>query len=1000
MNDRVTSKIQKMEREFQAGLAAHRDGNFKRAIEMYQSVLKAAPKDMETMYLLGTAYSQNNEFALAEDYLKQALKRNPEHIESLNNMGLTLKGMGKIREALEFYQRALKRNADYADAHNNAGNALEVLDQLDEAEVHLRRALELDPEHIDAHCNLGLVMNKRDRFEEAAASFMRGLQLRPDHAISHDYLGSIYKIWGRFDKALACLDRAVELSPHTYSPHNNRGAVLEEIGRYDEALREYEIAASIAPDDHAAVWNQAFLFLRQGQLERGWEAHERRLGDGGSVSIRFPYPQWDGAALAGKTILLYAEQGLGDEIMFASCIPDIIARAGHCIIECEPRLASLYRRSFPTATVIGSPRLEVGWLVGVGKIDVQSAIGSLPRFLRPSIESFPTMPAYLQADAARVDYWRCRVNQLGNGMKVGICWRSGLLSGERHKYYSDLVQWGEILGLPGIEFVNLQYGDCAQELKDAEDKFGVRITNFDGIDLRNDIDDSGALMASLDLVISAATAVSEIAGALGVPSYRLNSFGKQWEVLGRSDVMPWHPGTRLFDQHNAFDWDTQLAMVGQALAERLAGQASEVIYLPLASGPEIAVDGTLADLAPYVLAEQGKWYDPEFDFFTGQAQAGMQAVDVGAGAGAYALAMAARLGDGELFAFTRGASETRMLMHSRTHNGLDACLHVAVAGDEFSLDAQMGLHGIDRADLVRLAPGMASAEVLEGSSRFFAVNSPLVMFAIGHGELFDVAVPHWLEDHGYQLFRLVPGLGMLAACGSTDQIDSYAQNLFACMPARAAQLARAGLLVPAPHELATLPGIDLAYWQRYLSACPHAAAAVDGWVASDARSPDWEVYWMALNLFALAKAERVGAGERLACLEGAEMVLSALLQEHANLPRLVSLCRIMIELGKRELAVGLLDQICDLLDAGLDWSINEPILALSDEDAGVAGAATDPRWVLASILAQRENWRALSTYFTGQKSLPALLEVRALGFASDAVERRIALIEARMRRTT
>ena len=146
--------------------------------------------------------------------------------------------------------------------------------------------------------------------------------------------------------------------------------------------------------------------MRQGILDRGWEAHELRLTEKiGQVLIRFPFPQWDGGSLEGKTVLIYAEQGLGDEIMFASCIPDIIARAGHCIIECAPRLAALFARSFPTATVVGGERMDIGWLIGMPKIDVQVAMGSLARFVRPTIDSFPRQ-AFLRPDPVAAEQWR------------------------------------------------------------------------------------------------------------------------------------------------------------------------------------------------------------------------------------------------------------------------------------------------------------------------------------------------------------------------------------------------------------------------------------------------------------------------------------------------------------------------------------------------------------------------------------------------------------------
>jgi tetratricopeptide (TPR) repeat protein/SAM-dependent methyltransferase len=985
----------KTEQLFQSAFSAHQAGKFEEAKRAYLKVLKVLPADMETLYLLGTAYSQTAQFEEASRYLAKALKLNPAHPDALNNMGLTLKGMRKPDEALVYYRRALAIRPDYADALNNVGNALEYTGKLDEAEVALRQAIVLEPDHADAHCNLGLVLNGKDRFEEAAQSILRGLALRPDHAISYDYLGSIYKIWGRLDEALACLDRAVALDPEAYSARNNRGAVLEELARFDDAMADYQRAAEIRQSDSAARWNQAFLYLRQGVLDKGWEAHELRLTKEGQVSIRFPFPEWDGGSLEGKTVLIYAEQGLGDEIMFASCIPDLLARAGHCIIECAPRLATLFARSFPTATIVGGDRNQVGWLVDMPPIDVQVAMGSMMRFVRPTIDSFPRQSGYLLPQPASAERWRARVAQLGPGLKIGICWRSGLVSGTRHRYYSELSEWGEIFAVPGVHFVNLQYGECAAELDEARARFGVEIVHFDDLNLRDQIDESTGLMAGLDLVISAATAVLQTAGALGVPSFALNSESKPWNALGRSDFMPWYPKTRLFGQAVSGDWSTQLALVAQAVKEVALGFAPALSWLTLATGGEVAVDAAPEDVAHYVLKEQGKWFDAEYDFVIGLAAPQMRIVDVGAGVGAYAVALARRVAAGRVYAVAFSADETGLLMQSRMRNGLEHALDVVFGGDDLALDVLFDQRGLDNIALVRLDRAASRAPLLARAQRFFSHNSPLVMFGIGAGEQFDVAVPHWLEDQGYAIYRLVPGLGVLMPCNTTDELDAYGLNLFACKPDRAALLERQGKLVSALHALTSLPGVDQPYWQQYLGAQPYAAARVEGWAASKHKDPDWEVYWMALNLFAMAKTANGTPAERYACLQGADTVLNTLLQEHANLPRLVSLCRVMIELGKREMTVGILNQICDLLDAGMSWALDEPLLALSDQDALWTGASGDPKWVLATVLAQRENWRAFSTCFTGEESLPALLEVRTLGYADADVERKIALIMGR-----
>lgn len=994
MNQQLQARMRQADLDFQRALNAHREGRFDEAARGYERVLKVTPGDADALYLLGTAHSQAERFEQALPLLEKALKRRPGHPETLNNIGLTLKGMKREEEALAFYERALALKPDYADAHNNMGNVLEYLGRLEEAEPHLRRALELQPDHADAHCNLGLVLMRQDRFSEAVASLERGLALRPHHAVSHDFLGSIYKIWGRFDEALASLDRAVALDPRSYSAHNNRGAVLEELGRYDEALHEYERATEIAPQDNAARWNQAFLFLRQGILDRGWDAHEMRLKEGGQVSIRFPYPQWEGESLAGKTLLVYAEQGLGDEILFASCLPDVVAMAGHCIIECEKRLAPLFQRSFPTATVIGGERTEIGWLLDLPRIDVQVATGSMPRFLRRDIDSFPDRAGYLLPDPGRTAYWRARVDQLGPGLKVGICWRSGLASGERKKLYSDLVQWAPVLHVAGVQFVNLQYGDCARELREAFALTGVPITDFDGIDLRNDIDDSAALTVCMDLVISAATAVLELAGALGVDCLCISSFGKQWPDLGADKFNPWHPRTRLVHQLVNGDWDTQLALAAELLQDRVNGAPGDV-YVTLPGGAEMAVPAADDVATHYVVLEHEGWFDPEYRFMLtlGRLCAGTDVLDVGANAGYYALPLA-RSG-ARVHAYAESGADISLLIKSRERNGLGDRLRVAIANTAMRLDEQMDQQGFADVTVVRAGPGWGGAGLFGGGEALFTRHSPLVMLNVAGGDGFELGGARWLLERGYALYRYVPGLALLAPCASTEEMDAFTLHLFACKPERAAQLEQFGLLVGTPVTLDTLPGIERPYWHQYLRLQPYAAQHVDAWIASDRKGADWEVYWMALNLFALAQASDVAASTRLACLQEAERVLTALLLTHPNLPRLVSLARILADLGKRESAVVLLGQICELLEAGMDASLDEPLLALSDECALQAGCGKNGAWAVGMVLAKRERWRAFSSWVTGKESLAPLHEARALGYRNDRLDLQIALIEAR-----
>ncbi|HJV88518.1 MAG TPA: tetratricopeptide repeat protein [Noviherbaspirillum sp.] len=998
MNYSKKNNTSKADLVFHKAFAAHNAGKLIEAERLYREAMKIMPSDIETLYLLGTVCSQQGKWDDAVKYLKRALVITPDHPEALNNLGQTLSEIGQLSESQACFEKALEVRPDYADAHSNIGGVLKQLGQLDSAETHLRRALQLNPGLANAHYYLGLVLSEKDRFAEAAECFLRGLQLKPDNEFAYCDLGIIYKIWGRHEDARTCLERALSLKADYASALNNLGAVLEEMGLLGDALARYEQAIRLNPEDVTPQWNLAFLFLRQGILNRGWEAHERRF-EMGMATRRFPFfPEWDGSSLEDKTILIYAEQGLGDEILFASCFPDIIAKARHCVIECAPRLATLFARSFPAATVRGSARDHVGWLATVPNIDVQIAAGSLPRFIRPTVESFPKAPQYLNPDPQRVEYWRARLSALGPELKIGICWRSGLLKGERLKQYSKLTQWDPIFRVPGVRFINLQYDECSAELREAEEKFGVTITNFPDIDLRNAIDDSAALTAAMDLVITAGTAVAEIAGALGVVVYRLDFYGKAFESLG-TDRMPWHPTMKLIGQTSLGDWDTALALAADALESKVKGNEDKAQYVPLTDGAEIAVSGPLDELATYVLKESQAWFDREYEFVLSIAQPGMRVVDVGAGVGAYAIPITRRIPGGFLWARTTTSAATNLLMKSRLRNRLENSMNVAIVAQNFSLDVEMDLHGLDDIAFVRVAAEVCKRDLFASSTRFFSVNSPLLMFGIKAGADFDFTVTEWLNMHGFGIYRLVPGLNLLVPCDSLEELDAYSLNLFACKPDRAAMLEQQGVLVRQCPAMGNLPGIEPRYWEAHIRDLPYAVDTVAGWSNAQAKDKHWEIYWIALNLYAMTKMADRSTAERLACLQSAADIMTDLLKESANLPRLLTFCRILTDLGRREAAVRLLNKVCELLNSGMDRRCDEPFLALTDAFAQINPCNRMNEWVVAMILAQREHLRAFSTFFTGQESLPVFEEIEALGFLDAQSERGMALIKARFSMT-
>ncbi|MBZ0105713.1 MAG: tetratricopeptide repeat protein, partial [Sulfuricella denitrificans] len=396
-------------------------------------------------------------------------------------LGNILRSLKRTAEAAVRYREALELNPDYAKAHNNLGVCLKELKEIDVAAAHFRRAIELEPDFVEAVANLGSSLVELENFDEAIDFLEQALRLKPDFADAHYNLGKV-------------LSTRCEMN--------------------DRVIQHYEQAIAASPDLADAHFSLSTHLLLKGDIARGWEEFSWRTRAHKNLSRPFPHPFWQGEPLTGKTLLVWGEQGVGDEILFASVLPDVIRAAKRVIVECEPRLVSLFTRAFPAAEIV--PRSDPPHPHTLtADIDWQSPAGNLPRWFRPTLESFPAQAAYLIPDADRVARWKDWLDTLGPGPKVGIAWRS-MLSGEhRDPHYTKLTQWSHILANREVSFINLQYDQCQPELESAREAFGVEIHIPPGIDLKDELDEAAALTAALDLVITAGTSVAATSGALG-----------------------------------------------------------------------------------------------------------------------------------------------------------------------------------------------------------------------------------------------------------------------------------------------------------------------------------------------------------------------------------------------------------------------------------------------------------------------------------------------------
>lgn len=376
----------------------------------------------------------------------------------------------------------------------------------------------------------------QDRPETAVEYYRRCIAIAPSDRALLVNMGAASVKCGRPDQALKTLGWALKVNADDAEAWSNFGLALEHLGREGEAEAAYRRAISADSAHATSRDNLGMLLLKRGALRDGYALRDWRFStphynDMVRVSSA---PLWRGENLAGKALFVWREQGIGDEIMFAACYGELAGRAGRVTVQCDKRFLTLFSRSFPCIKFIpvGAPPPPH---------DAQIPAGSLLRRLRGGIAAFPARPGFLTVDPVRAAFWRARLATLGAGLKIGLAWRSMLINNERKDAYIDVCDWGPVLRVPGVQFVNLQYGDADAELARARLKLGVQINHFDNLDLTNDLEGAAALMSELDLVLSPATSTAELAAAIGTPTWRLAA--RDWTSLGTS-VRPFFPAMR------------------------------------------------------------------------------------------------------------------------------------------------------------------------------------------------------------------------------------------------------------------------------------------------------------------------------------------------------------------------------------------------------------------------------------------------------------------------
>lgn len=504
--------------------------------------------------------------ATALNIVSQVLEQSAT-AEAWDLKGDILLALTQFPGAVDAYRRAVDLAPTHAVYAHDLGRGLMQSGRWGDALISLKRAAGLKPGVWDILCDIGTAQLELGFPAEAVLSFSKALAAKPDAAIVHFNRGNALQELGRLDEAEASYRAALDFAPTFVAPAMSLATLLSDLGRLAQAEPLFARAKGLSPG--VTLFNQAYALvkLRYGQLREGFAIYESRFQASryGLQTRPFAYPRWQGEDLAGSSILLWTEQGLGDEILSAGMFPDVIAAARSCTIECSERSVALFQRSFPGATVVS--RQTPPDPATLGPFDFQSPALSLGKFLRPEFAAFTRHAGYLRADETMKTQLRAKYKAGDPNAKViGISWDSTARHGARKRL--PLEAWKPILALPGYRFVSLQYGVGPEDA--AIKRLGLTNLLIDGeVDALKSLDASAAQVGAMDLVITVSNTTAHLAGAQNIPVWTLlpDGPGCFWYWFRDRTDSPWYPSMRTFRQPRPGAWEAVVKAVAESLVE-------------------------------------------------------------------------------------------------------------------------------------------------------------------------------------------------------------------------------------------------------------------------------------------------------------------------------------------------------------------------------------------------------------------------------------------------
>jgi Tfp pilus assembly protein PilF len=470
---------------------------------------------------------------------------------------------GDWQGAVQASRQVLLANPWAAEAWFIRGVANQLLGKIEESIDQYRHAISLAPHNAEAWNNLGVSLMKLRRHAEAEPYLREAIQIDPGYAQAHNNLGNVLQARGEHEQALACYHEALRIKPGYFEVYDHIGLALHARGRLADAVDAYSQAIRLSPSYGPAHMNRALAWLQMGEFERGWAEYEWRFRCPEHPVPEYTQPAWNGAPLAGRTILLWTEQGLGDNLQFIRYAP-IIERSGARVLVSSPAsLCKILATSPGVAEVIchGSPLPEFDW---------HAPLMSLPRILRTTSKAIPAEVPYLSADPSLVERWRSKLAG-EDGFRIGIAWQGNPdHKKDRHRSF-PLLKFEPLARVPGTRLFSLQQGHGMEQLAAAADHLVLRDL---GPELQ-DFEDTAAVIRNLDLIVAPDTSLAHLAGALGTPVWVALPFAPDWRWFLDRDDTPWYPTMRLYRQRRWGDWDDVIERITSDLQRWLERRGNE-----------------------------------------------------------------------------------------------------------------------------------------------------------------------------------------------------------------------------------------------------------------------------------------------------------------------------------------------------------------------------------------------------------------------------------------